>query len=116
VLGINADININSIEKVDITHKKLNQLLVLGRLRIKSKDIIEHIHTKIDKFTCITSALSKIYCADGIKEEIKGNRKKITIIDSNPEQARAHTAKKIHFLHSEILSCILSTAIFSFYF
>ncbi|ONI57063.1 hypothetical protein N499_1259 [Wolbachia pipientis wVitA] len=79
---------------------------------IKSRDIIEHIHTKIDKFTCITSALSKIYCAEGTREEIKGNRRKITIIDSNPEQARAHTAKNIHFLQSGALSCILSTIFF----
>ncbi|OJH31155.1 hypothetical protein Wxf_01974 [Wolbachia endosymbiont of Armadillidium vulgare] len=69
---------------------------------------MEHIHTKIDKFTCITSALSKIYCAEGTKEEIKGNRKKITIIDSNPEQARAHTAKNIHCLQFVALFCMLS--------
>nr|WP_245611473.1 hypothetical protein [Wolbachia endosymbiont of Nomada panzeri] len=73
---------------------------------------MEHIHAKIDKFTCITSALSKIYCAEGIREEIKGNRRKITIIDSNPEQARAHTAKNIHFLQSGALSCMLSTIFF----
>ncbi|MDD9331809.1 MAG: hypothetical protein PV340_04225 [Wolbachia sp.] len=83
---------------------------------IRSKDVIEHIHTKMDKFTCITSALSKIYCADGIREEIKGNSKKITIIDNNPEQVRAHTVKNIHFLHSEILFYVFSTIIFSFYF
>ncbi|WP_341817286.1 hypothetical protein [Wolbachia endosymbiont (group A) of Agelastica alni] len=60
----------------------------------------------------MTSALSKIYCAEGTKEEIKGNRKKITIIDNNPEQARAHTAKNIHLLQSRALSCILSTIFF----
>ncbi|OCA05934.1 MULTISPECIES: hypothetical protein [unclassified Wolbachia] len=75
---------------------------------MKSRDIIEHIHTKIDKFTCITSALSKIYCAEGMREEIKGNRRKITIIDSSPEQARASTAKNIHCLQSEALFCMLS--------
>ncbi|WP_353289169.1 hypothetical protein [Wolbachia endosymbiont (group A) of Pogonocherus hispidulus] len=64
----------------------------------------------------MTSALSKIYCAEGTREEIKGNRKKITIIDNNPEQARAHTAKNIHCLQSVALFCMLSTVIFSFYF
>ncbi|WP_410543844.1 hypothetical protein [Wolbachia endosymbiont of Encarsia formosa] len=62
----------------------------------------------MDKFTCITSALSKIYCAEGIREEMKGNRKKITIIDNNPEQARSSTAKNIHRLQSEALFCMLS--------
>nr|WP_265034004.1 hypothetical protein [Wolbachia endosymbiont (group A) of Sicus ferrugineus] len=60
----------------------------------------------------MTSALSKIYCAEGTREEIKGNRKKITIIDNNPEQARAHTAKNIHLLQSEVLSCMLNTIFF----
>ncbi|MDR0773418.1 MAG: hypothetical protein LBE46_03815 [Wolbachia pipientis] len=81
---------------------------------IKSRDIIEHIYTKIDKFTCITSALSKIYCAEGTREEIKGSRKKITIIDSNPEQARTHTAKNIHFLQSGALFCMLSMVLLTF--
>ncbi|WP_369406207.1 hypothetical protein [Wolbachia endosymbiont of Dirofilaria (Dirofilaria) immitis] len=94
------------MERVDRTHKKLSQLLVFCKFMIKSKDIIEHIHTKIDKFTCITNALSKTYCAEGMKEEIKGNRKKTTIIDSSPEQARAHAAKNIHRLQSGMLSCI----------
>lgn len=67
---------------------------------IKSRDIAEHIHTKIDRFTCITSSLSKMYCAEGMSEEIKGNRRKITIIDNNPEQASAHTANKVHRLQS----------------
>ncbi|GFR08293.1 uncharacterized ABC transporter ATP-binding protein HI_1051 [Trichonephila clavata] len=104
----------SSIERVDRTHEKLNQLLVFCRFMIKSRDIIEHIHTKIDKFTCITSALSKIYCAEGTREEIKGNRKKITIIDNNPEQARAHTAKNIHCLQSVALFCMLSMVFLTF--
>nr|WP_255359839.1 hypothetical protein [Wolbachia endosymbiont of Laodelphax striatellus] len=56
----------------------------------------------------MTSALSKIYCAEGMREEMKGNRRKITIIDSSPEQARAHTAKNTHCLQSGVLSCMLS--------
>ncbi|GFR20292.1 uncharacterized ABC transporter ATP-binding protein HI_1051 [Trichonephila clavata] len=104
----------SSIERVDRTHEKLNQILVFCRFMIKSRDIIEHIHTKIDKFTCITSALSKIYCAEGTREEIKGNRKKITIIDNNPEQARAHTAKNIHCLQSVALFCMLSMVFLTF--
>ncbi|WGJ62860.1 MULTISPECIES: hypothetical protein [unclassified Wolbachia] len=43
-----------------------------------------------------------------MREEIKGNRRKITIIDSSPEQARASTAKNIHCLQSEALFCMLS--------
>jgi hypothetical protein len=104
------------MERVDRIHKKLSQLLVFCRFMIKSRDIIEHIHTKIDKFTCITSALSKIYCAEGMREEIKGNRRKITITDSNPEQARAYTAKNIHCLQSGALFCMLSTVVSLFYF
>jgi hypothetical protein len=51
-----------------------------------------------------------------MREEIKGNRRKITIIDSNPEQARAHIAKNIHRLQSGALFCMLSTVISLFYF
>ncbi|WP_353279874.1 hypothetical protein [Wolbachia endosymbiont (group B) of Xanthorhoe designata] len=43
-----------------------------------------------------------------MREEMKGNRRKITIIDSKPEQARAHTAKNTHCLQSGVLSCMLS--------
>ncbi|MDG7055842.1 MAG: hypothetical protein LJD31_04965 [Wolbachia endosymbiont of Menacanthus eurysternus] len=57
----------------------------------------------------MTSALSKIYCAEGMREEMKGNRRKITIIDSSPEQARAHTAKNIHCLQSGALFCMLGS-------
>ncbi|MGL9726595.1 MAG: hypothetical protein ACR5KV_08970, partial [Wolbachia sp.] len=114
VFGTNADINISNMEKVDRAHRKLSHLLVFFRFIIKSRDIIEHIHTKIDKFTCITSALSKIYCAEGIKEDIKGNRRKITIIDNSPEQARAHTAKNIHYLQSGALFCMLSMVFLTF--
>ncbi|PRD26686.1 UNVERIFIED_CONTAM: putative ABC transporter ATP-binding protein [Trichonephila clavipes] len=51
-----------------------------------------------------------MYCAEGMREEIKGNRRKITIIDSNPEQARAHTAKNIHCLQSGALFYRASTS------
>nr|WP_246214319.1 hypothetical protein [Wolbachia endosymbiont of Cruorifilaria tuberocauda] len=64
----------------------------------------------MDKLTCITNALSKIYCVEEIRKEAKVNRRKTIIIESSPEQARAHTDKNIHFLQSRTLFCI-STAV-----
>lgn len=111
LFGTNADMKINVVARIDKIHEILRYLLVLGRLTINSRDIIEHIHTKMDRLTCITSALSKMYCANGISEDTIGSRKKTTIIDNNPAKPSAHTAKNIHFLHSKILFSILSKVI-----
>ncbi|WP_253299881.1 hypothetical protein [Wolbachia endosymbiont of Chironomus riparius] len=61
----------------------------------------------MDKFTCIVSALSKIYCAEGMLEEMKGRRKNTIIIESNPEEASADTAKNTHFLQNKKLLSII---------